>query len=185
MIDGATSQKSQKEMLKPWYLPYYSTSRDNMGVKRSSMVNFRPSNWFGPLFSSQNWTNWILIIFVGFFSHSILAEIQQTKQTNYSSFSLSASLDTPNILQGGMIVHTVSLQYFRSLSFPIIFHLQVSALHTFFRESTTFISILSSFNDFYIFWNCKMAMIISWILMENSNCFLWRQSAWKCIQDEI
>ena len=48
-------------------------------------------------------------------------------------------------------VHTVSLQYFRSLSFTIIFHLQVSALHPFFRETTTFISNLSSFNEFYIF----------------------------------
>ena len=36
-------------------------------------------------------------------------------------------------------------------SFPIIFHFQVLTLHTFFRESTTFVSILSSFNDFYIF----------------------------------
>ena len=36
--------------------------------------------------------------------HSILAEKQQTKQTNYSSLSFSASLDTQNTFQGGIIV---------------------------------------------------------------------------------
>ena len=35
---------------------------------------------------------------------SILAEKQHTKQTNYSSLSLSASLDTQDTLQGGIIV---------------------------------------------------------------------------------
>ena len=36
--------------------------------------------------------------------HSILAEKQQTKQTNYSSLSLFAALDTQDTLQGGKIV---------------------------------------------------------------------------------
>ena len=36
--------------------------------------------------------------------HSILAEKQRTKQTNYSFLSLSASLDTQDTLQGGIIV---------------------------------------------------------------------------------
>ena len=40
---------------------------------------------------------------------------------------------------------------FTDFSFPIIFHFQVSTLHTFFRESTTFISMLSSFNDLFFF----------------------------------
>ena len=39
-----------------------------------------------------------------FESHSILAEKQQTKQTNYSYLSFSASLDTQNTFQGGIIV---------------------------------------------------------------------------------
>ena len=43
--------------------------------------------------------------FCSFFEcHSILAEKQRTKQTNYSSLSLSASLDTQDTLQGGIIV---------------------------------------------------------------------------------
>ena len=36
--------------------------------------------------------------------HSILAEKQRTKQTNYSSLSFSTSLDTQDTLQGGIIV---------------------------------------------------------------------------------
>ena len=51
-------------------------------------------------------------------------------------------------------MHTVSLQIFRSLSFPIIFHLQVSALHTF------FVKIQHSylyFNDLTIFISFKIA----------------------------
>ena len=80
------------------------------------MVNLNSSNWFGPLFFSQNWTNSENILknsnfsqdfdnFCRFFEcHSILAEKQQTKQTNYSSLRLSASLDIQDILQGGMIV---------------------------------------------------------------------------------
>ena len=40
--------------------------------------------------------------FCSFFEcHSILAEKQQTKKTNYSSLSLSPSLDTLDTLQGG------------------------------------------------------------------------------------
>ena len=39
-----------------------------------------------------------------FVCHSILAKKQRTKQTNYSSLSLSASLETQDILQGGIIV---------------------------------------------------------------------------------
>ena len=43
--------------------------------------------------------------FCSFFEcHSILAEKQQTKQTNYSFLSLSASLVTQGTLQGGIIV---------------------------------------------------------------------------------
>ena len=43
--------------------------------------------------------------FCNFFEcHSILAEKQRTKQTNYSSLSFSASLDTQDTLQGGIIV---------------------------------------------------------------------------------
>ena len=43
--------------------------------------------------------------FCSFFEcHFILAEKQQTKQTNFSSLSLSASLDTQDIFQDGMIV---------------------------------------------------------------------------------
>ena len=43
--------------------------------------------------------------FCSFFQcYSILAEKQQTKQINYSSLSLSASLDTQYTLQGGIIV---------------------------------------------------------------------------------
>ena len=43
--------------------------------------------------------------FCSFFEcHSILAEKQRTKQTNYSSLSLSASLDTQDTFQGGIIV---------------------------------------------------------------------------------
>ena len=43
--------------------------------------------------------------FCSFFEcHTILAEKQRTKQTNYSSLSLSASLDTQDTLQGGIIV---------------------------------------------------------------------------------
>ena len=36
--------------------------------------------------------------------HSILAEKQRTKQTNYSFLSFSASLDTQDTFQGGIIV---------------------------------------------------------------------------------
>ena len=36
--------------------------------------------------------------------HSILAEKQRTKQTNYSSLSFFASLDTQDTFQGGTIV---------------------------------------------------------------------------------
>ena len=39
-----------------------------------------------------------------FQSYCILAEKQQTKQINYSFLSLSASLDTQDTLQGGLIV---------------------------------------------------------------------------------
>ena len=43
--------------------------------------------------------------FCSFFEcHSILAEKQRTKQTNYSSLSLSASLDTQDTLKDGIIV---------------------------------------------------------------------------------
>ena len=43
--------------------------------------------------------------FCSFFEcHSILAEKQRTKQTNYSFLSFSASLDTQDTLQGGIIV---------------------------------------------------------------------------------
>ena len=44
-------------------------------------------------------------IFFSFFeSHSILAEKQRTKQTNYSSLSFSPSLDTQDNFQGVIIV---------------------------------------------------------------------------------
>ena len=36
--------------------------------------------------------------------YSIFAEKQRTKQMNYSSLSLSVSLDTQDTLQGGIIV---------------------------------------------------------------------------------
>ena len=116
MLGGATSQKSQNQMKKPWYLHYNSVARDGLDVKGISMIHLSSSNWFGPLFSSQNWTNSENIQknssfsldfddFCRFFEcHSILAEKQQTKQTNYSFLSLSASLDTQDTLQGGMIV---------------------------------------------------------------------------------
>jgi hypothetical protein len=80
------------------------------------MIHLSSSNWFGPLFFSQNWTNFENILknsnfsmdFDNFFRyfecHSILAEKQQTKLTNYSSLSLSASLDTQDTFQGGTIV---------------------------------------------------------------------------------
>ena len=80
------------------------------------MVNLSSSKWFGPLFFSQNWTNSENILensdfslnfdnFYRFFKcHSILAEKQRTKQTNYNSLSLSTSLDTQDTLQGGIIV---------------------------------------------------------------------------------
>ena len=43
--------------------------------------------------------------FCSFFEcHSILAEKQLTKKTNSSSLSLSASLDTQDTFQGGIIV---------------------------------------------------------------------------------
>ena len=43
--------------------------------------------------------------FCSFFEcHSILAEKQRTKQTNYSSLSFSTSLDTQDTLKGGIIV---------------------------------------------------------------------------------
>ena len=43
--------------------------------------------------------------FCSFFEcHSILAEKQRTKQTNYSFLSLSTSLDTQDTFQGGIIV---------------------------------------------------------------------------------
>ena len=54
LLGGATSQKSQKYK-KPWYLHYYSS--DDLGVKWSNMIHLSSSNWFGPLFSSQNRTN--------------------------------------------------------------------------------------------------------------------------------
>ena len=68
------------------------------------------------VWASQNWTNFENIQKISHFSmdfdnfcsffeyHSILAEKQRTKQTNYSSLSLSASLDTQDTLHGGMIV---------------------------------------------------------------------------------
>jgi hypothetical protein len=43
--------------------------------------------------------------FYSFFDcHSILAEKQPIKQANYSFLSLSASLDTQDTFQGGIIV---------------------------------------------------------------------------------
>ena len=86
-----------------------------MGVKKSSMIHLSSSNWFGPLFFSQNWTNFenipkisnFLMDFDNFCSffeyHSILAEKQRTKQVKYSFLSFSASLDTQDTLQGGII----------------------------------------------------------------------------------
>ena len=78
-------------------------------------LNWRPcGNWFGLLFFSQNWTNSENIRknsklsidfdkFCRFFEcHSILAEKRQTKQANYSSLSLFASLDTQDTLHDGM-----------------------------------------------------------------------------------
>ena len=74
------------------------------------------SNWFGLLFSSQNWINFenipknsdFLMDFDNFCSlfecHSILAEKQRTKKTNYSSLSFFASLDTQDTFQGGITV---------------------------------------------------------------------------------
>ena len=50
-------------------------------------------------------------------------------------------------------LHTVSLQIFCSLSFPIIFHLQVSALHTFFvkiQHSYLYFNHLTIFTSFKI-----------------------------------
>ena len=70
------------------------------------MIHLSSSNWFGLLFSNQNWIDSenipqnsdFLMDFDNFWSlfecHSILAEKQQTKQTNYSFLSSSASLDT-------------------------------------------------------------------------------------------
>ena len=40
--------------LKPIKGNYYSTSRDDLGVKRSSMIHLSSFIWFRPLFSSQN-----------------------------------------------------------------------------------------------------------------------------------
>ena len=79
------------------------------------MTHLSSSNWFGPLFSSQYWTNFenmpkngnfsmYFDNFCSFFEcHSILAGKQRTKQTNHSSLSYSTSLDTQNTFQGGII----------------------------------------------------------------------------------
>ena len=80
------------------------------------MIHLSSSNRFGLLFSSWNWTNSENIPKNSSFSldfddfcwcfecHSILAEKQRTYQTNYSSLTLSPSLDTQDILQDGIIV---------------------------------------------------------------------------------
>ena len=105
-----------RNLKKKWKNHDYSTSRNDLGVKKCSMIHLSSSNWFGPLFSSQNWINFENIPknsnflkefdnFCSFFEcHSILAEKQQTKQTNYSSLRFSASLDTQDTFQGGIIV---------------------------------------------------------------------------------
>jgi hypothetical protein len=116
MLGGATSQKSQKDIEYQIYLHYYCSSGNALGVKRSSMIQLSSPYRFGPLFSSQNWINSENIPkssdffmnfddFCSFFQcYSILAEKQRTKQMNYSSLSLSASLDTQDTLQGAIIV---------------------------------------------------------------------------------
>jgi hypothetical protein len=54
LLGGATSQKSQKEISKPLYLHYYSSSGDALDFKRSSMIQLSSPYGFGLLFSSQN-----------------------------------------------------------------------------------------------------------------------------------
>ena len=78
---------------------------------------------------------WILIIFVGFFEcHSILAGKQQTKQTHYSILSLSASLDTQDILLlsernlGKRSQFAIAKRSFFSMAFLVHFAIR-SSLH--------------------------------------------------------
>ena len=71
-------------------------------------------------------------------------------------------------------------RFFVHFHFSVIFHWQVSAL-PFFCETTTFISRLSLFNDFYFF----SLKFFTNFLTKKFDCFLWRQIAWKCIKDEI
>ena len=60
--------------------------------------------------------------FCSFFEcHSILAEKQQTKQTNYSFLSLFASLYTQDTFQGGIIVEWKKLSRNPSVQFPTCF----------------------------------------------------------------
>ena len=99
------SEISKRNVI-PWYLHYYSASRDGLSFKRSGMIHLSSSSSVCPLFSSQNWTNFDniptnsnfsqdFVNFVGFLMSFHFGWIkQQTKQTNYSSLRLSASMDT-------------------------------------------------------------------------------------------
>ena len=98
--------------------------------------------------------------FCSFFEcHSILAEKQRTKQTNYSSLSLSGSLDTQDTFQGGIIVEwntfcqeiPVCITYAINFahkhgknSFTEEWHLENNEVNVFYLKIGKFVLILTS-----------------------------------------
>jgi hypothetical protein len=71
------------------------------------LVSLNKQFWFGHKLWGSIRVNFLLDFdnFCRFFEcHATLAEKQQTKQTDYSSLSLFASLDAQDTLLGGIIV---------------------------------------------------------------------------------
>ena len=55
VVGGATTQKYQKQMLKPWYFLYGSAPRGPRGVKRCARIHWTCHVRFGALILPPNW----------------------------------------------------------------------------------------------------------------------------------
>ena len=55
VVGGATTQKYQKQMLKPWYLLYGSNPRDPRGVKRCARIHWTCHLRFTALILPSDW----------------------------------------------------------------------------------------------------------------------------------
>ena len=121
----------------------------------------------------------IIIVFLS----SLLKKKSQQGQITFTSMPIKKAKKgrSEKVHDIVPMFHTVSSQNFRSLSFLVISvgdFQHCILVSEFFREIAMFSLKKISFNNFFKFFK-KFRK--KHFFSKNPNCFLWRQSAWKCI----